>query len=54
MVAVAAGLTLGPLVSSVVATVSPSPTVAPFPLDIVLAVALALALLGIPETRPVD
>jgi MFS family permease len=52
MVAVAAGLTLGPLVSGVLATVSPSPTVAPFLLDIVLAVALALALLRIPETRP--
>jgi len=50
MVAVAAGLTLGPLVSGVLATVSPSPTVAPFLLDIVLAVALALALLRIPET----
>ena len=52
MVAVAAGLTLGPLVSGVLATVSPAPTVAPFMLDIVLAVALALALLRIPETRP--
>jgi MFS family permease len=52
MVAVAAGLTLGPLVSGVLASVSPSPTVAPFLLDIVLAGALALALLCIPETRP--
>jgi hypothetical protein len=52
MVAVAAGLTLGPLVSGVLATVGPSPTVAPVVLDIVLAVALALALLRIPETRP--
>jgi MFS family permease len=52
MVAVAAGLTLGPLVSGVLATVGPSPTVTPFVLDIVLAAALALALLGIPETRP--
>jgi MFS family permease len=52
MVAVAAGLTLGPLVSGVLATVTPSSTVAPFVLDIVLAVALALALLRIPETRP--
>lgn len=53
MVAVAAGLTLGPLVSGVLATVSPSPTVAPFLLDIVLAIALAGALLRLPETRPV-
>ena len=52
MVAVAAGLTLGPLVSGVLATVGPSPTVTPFVLHIVLAVALALALLRIPETRP--
>jgi MFS family permease len=52
MVAVAAGLTLGPLVSGVLATVTSSPTVAPFLLDIVLALALAMALLRIPETRP--
>ncbi len=52
MAAVAAGLTLGPLVSGALATVASSPTVAPFLLDIVLAVALALALLRIPETRP--
>src|SRR5579864_2501009 len=52
MVAVAAGLTLGPLVSGVLATVTPAPTVAPFLLDIVVAVGLALALLRLPETRP--
>jgi MFS family permease len=52
MVAVATGLTLGPLVSGFLATVSPSPTVAPFVLDIVLAAVLAAALLRIPETRP--
>src|SRR5258705_338108 len=52
MVAVAAGLTLGPLVSGVLATASSSPTVAPFLLDIFLAVVLALALMRIPETRP--
>ena len=53
MVAVAAGLAAGPLVSGALATFSSSPTVAPFLLDIVLAVILALALLRIPETRPV-
>ena len=52
MAAVAAGLALGPLVSGALATVTSSPTVAPFLLDIVLAVALALSLLRIPETRP--
>src|SRR5438477_3103480 len=52
MVAVAAGLALGPLVSGVLATASSSPTVAPFLLDIVLALLLPLALLRIPETRP--
>jgi MFS family permease len=52
MAAVAAGLTLGPLVSGALATVTSSPTVAPFVLDIVLAVALAVALVRIPETRP--
>ena len=52
MVAVAAGLTLGPLASGVLATVSPSPTVTPFVLHIAVAVALTLALLRIPETRP--
>lgn len=52
MVAAAAGLTLGPLVSGVLASLTPWPTVAPFVLDIVLAAALALALLRIPETRP--
>ena len=52
MVAAAAGLTLGPLVSGVLATVTPWPTVAPYVLDIVLAGVLAVALLRIPETRP--
>ncbi len=52
MVAAAAGLTLGPLVGGVLATVTPWPTVAPFVLDIVVATALAVALLRIPETRP--
>src|SRR5262249_54533925 len=42
----------GPLVSGVLATVTPWPTVAPFVLDILIAVPLALALLRIPETRP--
>jgi len=52
MIAIAAGLTLGPLVSGVLATITPWPTVAPFMLDIVLALTLASALLRIPETRP--
>jgi len=51
-VAAAAGLTLGPLVSGTLATVTPWPTVAPYVLDIVLAVVLVAALLRIPETRP--
>jgi MFS family permease len=46
------GLTLGPLVSGVLATVTPWPTVAPYALDVALAGALVLALLRIPETRP--
>jgi MFS family permease len=52
MAAVAAGLTLGPLVSGALATVTSGPTVTPFLLDIVLSIALALALWRIPETRP--
>jgi MFS family permease len=52
MAAVAAGLTLGPLVSGLLATATSAPTVTPFLLDIVLAGALALALTRIPETRP--
>jgi MFS family permease len=51
--AAATGMTLGPLVSGVLATVTPWPTVAPYALDIVLALALGVALLGIPETKPV-
>ena len=40
-VAVAAGLTLGPLVSGLLASVTPWPTVSPYVLDIVLATLLA-------------
>jgi MFS family permease len=50
--AAAVGLTLGPLVSGILATVTPWPTVAPYVLDIVLAGLLAAALLRIPETKP--
>ena len=50
--AIVVGLALGPLVSGVLATVTPWPTVAPYALDIALAAFLAVALLRIPETRP--
>jgi MFS family permease len=52
MVASVVGLTVGPLFSGVLATVTPWPTVAPFVFDIVAAGALALALVRIAETRP--
>ncbi|QXC59223.1 MFS transporter [Aquihabitans sp. G128] len=48
----AAGLALGPLVSGLLATVTPWPTVAPYALHVVLAVVLVGALSRIPETRP--
>jgi MFS family permease len=51
-VAAAAGLTAGPLVSGLLASATPWPTVSPYVLDIVLATLLAAALLRIPETRP--
>jgi MFS family permease len=51
-VAAAAGLTLGPLVSGLLASYTPWPTVSPYVLDIVLAALLATALVRIPETRP--
>jgi MFS family permease len=51
-VAAAAGLTAGPLVSGLLASTTPWPTVSPYVLDIVLATVLAAALLRIPETRP--
>jgi MFS family permease len=51
-VAAAAGLTAGPLVSGVLASTTPWPTVSPYVLDIALATLLAAALLRIPETRP--
>jgi MFS family permease len=50
-VAMAAGLTLGPLVGGLLAS-TPWPTVAPYALDIACATLLALALVRIPETRP--
>jgi MFS family permease len=50
--AFATGLTAGPLLSGLLASVTPWPTVAPYALDIALAVVLAAALLRIPETRP--
>jgi MFS family permease len=49
----AAGMTLGPLASGVLAEITPWPTTSPYVLDIVLAAFLAIALLRIPETRPV-
>jgi MFS family permease len=52
--AAADGLTVGPLGSGYLATVTRWPTTSPFVVDIVLAMALALALLRIPETRPED
>jgi len=51
-VAMAVGLTIGPLISGVLASVTPWPTTAPYLLDAVLAAILALALVRIPETRP--
>ena len=51
-VAMAAGLTLGPLTSGLLAEATPWPTTSPYVLDIVLATFLAAALLRIPETRP--
>jgi MFS family permease len=50
--ATVSGLVVGPLVSGLLASVTPWPTVSPYALDIVLAVLLAAALLRIPETRP--
>ena len=50
-VAMAAGLTVGPLVSGILASATPWPTVSPYVLDMVLAALLAAALLRIPETR---
>jgi MFS family permease len=52
-VAMAVGLTLGPLISGLLASATPWPTTAPYVLDIVLATVLALALVRIPETRPI-
>src|SRR5215471_16011093 len=52
-VAMAVGLTVGPLVSGLLASATPWPTTAPYVLDAVLASILAVALVGIPETRPV-
>jgi MFS family permease len=52
-VAAAAGLTAGPLVSGLLASATPWPTVSPYVLDIMLATLLAAALLRIPETRPI-
>jgi len=52
-VAAAGGLMLGPLVSGLLAWITPWPTVSPYVLDIALASLLAVALLRIPETRPV-
>ncbi|MCU1343927.1 MAG: multidrug transporter, partial [Acidimicrobiia bacterium] len=51
-VAAAAGLTVGPLLSGILATVTPWPTVSVYVLHIGLALALAAALLRIPETKP--
>ncbi|MCU1401314.1 MAG: hypothetical protein JWN62_4423 [Acidimicrobiales bacterium] len=51
--AAAIGLALGPLVSGVLATVTPWPTVSPYVLDIVVAAILFVVLLRIPETKPV-
>jgi MFS family permease len=50
-IAIAAGLTLGPLVGGLLAA-TPWPTTAPYALDVLLAAALAAALTRIPETRP--
>ncbi len=51
-VAMAVGLTIGPLVSGLLASITPWPTTAPYVLDAVLAAVLAIALVRIPETRP--
>jgi MFS family permease len=51
-VAAAVGLTVGPLLSGLLASATPWPTVSPFLVDIVAATLLAAALLRIPETRP--
>jgi len=51
-VAMAAGMTFGPLTSGFLAETTPWPTTSPYVLDIILAAALAAALLRIPETRP--
>ena len=50
--ALATGLTAGPLLSGFLATVTPWPTVSPYALDIAVAALLAVALWRIPETRP--
>ena len=50
--AAATGLILGPLVSGLLASITPWPTVAPYALDIVVSASLVVALLRIPETRP--
>lgn len=52
-VAMAAGMTLGPLTSGFLAEVTPWPTTSPYVLDIVFAALLAVALLRVPETRPI-
>ena len=52
-VAMAAGLTLGPLVSGALASAVSWPTVSPYVVDIVLASVLAGLLVRIPEPRPV-
>jgi MFS family permease len=51
-VAMAAGLTFGPLVSGALASAMPWPTVSPYAVDIVLASVLAGLLVRIPEPRP--
>jgi MFS family permease len=51
-VAMAAGMTLGPLASGFLAEATPWPTTSPFVVDIVVAAFLAAALSRIPETRP--
>ena len=48
----AAGMTLGPLMSGLLAEATPWPTTSPYVLDIVLAAILATASLRIAETRP--
>ena len=51
--AAATGLTVGPLLSGFLASATPWPTVSPYVLDIVVAGLLAVALIRIPETKPV-